>query len=238
MANGNHRSEHLIAHLHPKSPISEAYRTLRTNLHFSSMRGFIRLILLTSAGPEEGKSTTLANLAVTLAQSGKKVLVADCDLRKPVQHKIFEVPNIRGLTNLLVEGLEPSEVIQETKVPGIWMMTAGPIPPNPAELLDSTAFKELLPKLLENYDHVLIDSPPAVAVTDATIIAPQVHGVLLVIKSGEARNEMVKEAKAILDKANARVIGAVLNGVEYSSDEYRYYYYYGRHRPEVAAGKE
>ncbi|MDR7551278.1 MAG: CpsD/CapB family tyrosine-protein kinase [Armatimonadota bacterium] len=217
----------LIAHRHPKSPVSEAYRLLRTNLQFSGLNGKLHRILVTSPGPEEGKSTTLANLAVTLAQAGHRVLIVDADCRKPTQHKIFGLPNLRGLTNLLAEGGNPLEVVQETPVPGLHLLSSGPIPPNPAELLGSGVMREALDRLSESFNFILVDSPPAVAVTDAALLAPLADGVILVIRAGETRQDLAREARAILEKAQAHLLGAVLNGVRPSGDDYRYYYYYG-----------
>lgn len=219
--------ERLIAHRHPRSPVSEAYRLLRTNLQFSGLNGKLRRILVTSPGPEEGKSTTLANLAVTLAQAGHRVLVVDADCRKPVQHKVFGVSNQRGLTNLLVEGGDPAAVIQETPVPGLRLLPCGPIPPNPAELLGTARMREVLDRLSEVHDFVLIDSPPAVTVTDAALLGSMADGVVLVLRSGDTRDDMAREAKAILEKADARLLGAVLNDVRPTGDDYKYYYYYG-----------
>lgn len=217
----------LIAHQHPRSPVSEAYRTVRTNLQFAASDDSVRLILITSAGPEEGKSTTLANLAVTLAQAGKRVLIVDADLRKPIQHKIFEVGNSRGLTNVLAGRAQVSEVIEKSDVPNLWVLTSGPIPPNPSELLNSEGARSLWTPLLDSYDYVLLDSPPAVTVTDAAILSTQVHGVLLVVRSATTRHEMLREVRGLLAKGGARILGAVLNGVQYNGDDYRYYYYYG-----------
>ncbi len=219
-------AERLIAHRHPKSPVSEAYRLLRTNLQFSGLNGRLRRILVTSPGPGDGKSTTLANLAVTLAQAGHRVVAVDADCRKPTQHKLFGVADRPGLTNLLVEGGDPAEAVRQTPVPGLDILPCGPIPPNPSELLGSARTREVLDRLSATYDFILLDSPPAVAVTDAAVLAPLADGVILVLRAGETQNEQAREAKAILEKANAHLLGAVLNGVRSTGDDYRYYYYY------------
>jgi len=235
--NRNGLNRQLITHLHPKSPVSEAYRTVRTNIHFSNPGLDLKSILVTSAGPEEGKSTTLANVAVTMAQAGKKVLIIDADLRKPVQHKIFEVPNGRGTTSVLVGDFALEEAVQATAVAGLDLLTSGPIPPNPSELLDSAAMKKLLTESKEKYDMVMIDSPPAMAVTDALILCSLVDGVILVVKSGFTRIEIIKDTKELLEKAQARFLGVILNEVKYSGDDYRYYYYYGSHKKEDLEGE-
>lgn len=216
----------LFAHVNPKSPAAEAFRTLRTNISFSSLDRPKRTIMTTSAGPEDGKSTVAANLGVVMAQAGSRVLIIDCDLRKPVQHKQFETDNHRGLTNLLVQDLEISDVVRSTAVEGLWLLTSGPIPPNPSELLGSHKMKSFLEKAAAQYDTVLVDAPPVIAVTDAAVLAPLMDGVVLVVKSGVTRIDMIKDAKAQLEKANARIIGVVLNEVKMQSEDYRYYYYY------------
>jgi len=218
---------HLITHTKPKSPVAEAYRTLRTNIQFSGLDSPYKTILITSAGPAEGKSTTLANLGVAMAQAGMQVLIVDCDLRKPVQHKIFKVQNNQGLTNVLVEHLDPEQVVQKTAVDNLSLLTSGPIPPNPSELLGSERMKELIQQLKSRYDIFLFDSPPAVAVTDAALLSAQLDGVILVLRAGTAKIDMAKQAKEQIEKANGKIIGAVLYGVNYSGEDYHYYYYYG-----------
>lgn len=226
----------LIAHFNPKSPVAEAYRTLRTNLQFSAPEDSLKSLMVTSAGPGEGKSTTLANLAVAQVQAGKRVLIIDADLRKPVQHKVFGLPNQVGLTNLLVGKAGLEQALAKDAVPGLDLLTSGPIPPNPSELLGSSKMRDLLDQVQNQYDLVLMDSPPAVAVTDASIMSSLVSGVILVIRSRVTQNEMVREAKNLLEKANARLLGVVLNDVTYSGDDYRYYYYYGQGAKTVGGG--
>ncbi|MDH7577582.1 MAG: CpsD/CapB family tyrosine-protein kinase [Bacillota bacterium] len=227
--NNNHKGLGTITHWHPKSPFAEAYRTLRTSIHFSSSGQPLQTLLITSAGPSEGKSTTLANLAISMAQAGGRVLVVDADLRKPSQHKIFGALNGAGLTNWLVEGTPLDEVIQETEVPGLWILPCGPIPPNPSELLGSRRMEDLLKETRARFDTVLFDSPPVVAVTDATVLAPGMDGVVLVIRAKVARIDMTREAKELLEKTGARLIGVVLNATHLPADDY-YYYYYGEKR--------
>ena len=216
----------LIVALHPKSPASEAFRSLRTNLHFAGSRKSTQIIMVTSAGPGEGKSTTLANLGVTMAQSGKRVLVIDADLRRPTQHKIFSVSSQPGLSNLLVDSAKPDDVIRPTRIDHLALLPSGPIPPNPSELLDSPEAEALWPRLAQGYDQILIDTPPALAVTDAMVLASQVDGVVVVVEAGETRRDKAKESVDMLNRAGGRVLGAVLNGVRHG-DGHRYYYYYG-----------
>ena len=220
----------LITRHHPKSPISEAFRSLRTSLHFLSPNREYRTLLLTSAGPSEGKSTVLSNLAVTLAQSGKRVVIVDADLRRPVQHKVFGLENGTGLTNHLVGENPLDEVIQESGVENLWIITSGPIPPNPSELLEAPRMRSLIQELRDGYDLVLLDSPPVLPITDAAVMASQVDGVLLVIRSGQTRVELAKEAKETIEKSRGKIIGTILNQVRYEGDDYRYYYYYGHDR--------
>lgn len=209
-----------------KSPISEAYRTLRTNVQFTSVDSETKKIMVTSPGPGEGKSSTAANLAVSIAQSGKSIIVVDADLRKPTQHKLFGLDNREGLSVALVQDQDYREFIKETAVPGLMVLTAGPIPPNPAELVGSKRMKRLIEELSLEYDMVLIDTPPIIAVTDAAILAQEVDGVILVLASGEVNKEFAQKAKDQLDKVGAKILGAVLNKVDMKTGEYYYYYNY------------
>jgi len=209
-----------------KSPISEAYRTLRTNVQFTSVDSKTKKIMITSSGPREGKSTTVANLAVSIAQTGKSVLVIDADLRNPTQHKLFGLDNGQGLSISLVQDQDGHTNIRETAVPGLMLLTGGPIPPNPAELVGSKRMKRLIKEVSEQFDVVLIDTPPIIAVTDAAIIAQEVDGVILVLASGEVNKEYAQRAKDQLDKVGAKILGAVLNKADMKTSEYYYYYYY------------
>ena len=230
-------THYLVSHRYPKSPAAEAFRTLRTSLAFASPDP-VRTLLVTSAGPEEGKSTVVSNLAVAMAQAGKRVLVVDADLRKPQQHRIFEVPNHRGLTNVLVGEADIGEVVTATPVPGVDLVSSGPIPPNPAELLDSDRARSLWPSLAGEYQCVLIDSPPLVAVADSVILSTQVEGVLVVVKAGVTRIDLLRESRALLEKAGARVLGAILNEVRHAPRDYRYYYYYHSEQKRRASEEE
>ena len=202
----------LITLTNPRSPVSEAYRTLRTNLEFFSLDEPIRTLVVTSPGTEEGKSTVLANLAVALAQGGKRVILADCDLRRPTQHTLFGLDNATGLTTMMLDEAAQSEPpLRETPVDGLRVLPTGPLPPNPAELLGSRRMKEALAALLGKADVLLFDAPPVLAVTDALVLAVQTDGVLLVVKAGGTRREHVQQAKERLERVNARIVGAVLN---------------------------
>lgn len=219
-----------IAYHEPKSYATEAYRTLRTNIQYAAVDRPVQSLLITSAGPGEGKSLTAANLAVVMAQSGKNTLLVDCDLRKPMLHRLYDQRNERGLTSLLVHGGNPASVTNNTMVPQLNLITSGQIPPNPSELLGSQAMQPLLQELKNRYDSVILDGPPLITVTDAALLAPLVDGVLLVIEAGQTRIDMAQEAKSILQNAGARVIGCVLNGVRRKASDYRYYNYYGEKR--------
>ena len=216
----------LIVQEDAKSPIAEAYRTLRTNIQFSKSDGELKAIMFTSAGPGEGKSTTIANTAVALAQSGKQVILMDCDFRKPVQHKIFRKKN-RGITNVIVEDVAVQDFIQDTDVDNLRLLTSGPIPPNPSELLGSRKMQEILDVLKTQADYLIIDAPPVIAVTDACVLASRVDGITLVVNSGSIRPEMAQKAKDLLIKANGHLLGVVLNRVEIEEEHAYYYYYYG-----------
>lgn len=220
----NNRQESLVTISNPRSPISEAYRSLRTNLEFSSLDKPLRTMVVTSAGPEEGKSTTLANLAVTLAQAEKKVILVDCDLRRPSQHAIFEVENGVGLTSMVVdEEAFQTPPLQETPVSTLKLLPSGPLPPNPSELLGSRRMEEIIATLREKADLVLFDAPPIIAVTDAAVLASKVDGVLLVIRAGTTKRDHAQRAKALLEKVNAHLVGAVLNNVPMDITLHRYY---------------
>jgi non-specific protein-tyrosine kinase len=214
----------LITVSDPRSPVAEAYRSLRTNLEFSSLDHPLRTLLLTSPGPEEGKSTTLANLAVTLAEAGRRVIVIDCDLRRPRQHDLFGVANGAGLTTLIRdEGAQASPPLQETEIAGLWVLPSGPLPPNPVELLASQRMGQIIERLKERADMLLFDAPPVVVVTDAAVLAGKVDGVLLVVNAGSTRRQLALRAKELLERVNARLVGAVLTNVALDSTLNTYY---------------
>ncbi|MED4600749.1 CpsD/CapB family tyrosine-protein kinase [Paenibacillus validus] len=217
----------IITHENPKSPISEAYRTLRTNIQFSAIDEELRVIMATSAGPGEGKSTTLTNLAVAYAQADMRVVLIDADLRKPTMHHTFSLSNRMGLTSVLSGQAELDEVVRESYIPNLNLITSGPIPPNPSEMLASKRMTKLLDDLKERFDVILIDAPPILAVTDSQIVATKSDGVILVIDSGKVKRDMAIKAKANLEHVNARILGVVLNNMDRKNAESYYYYYYG-----------
>ncbi|MBX0328296.1 CpsD/CapB family tyrosine-protein kinase [Oscillochloris sp. ZM17-4] len=200
----------LITLRDPGSAAAEAYRTLRTNIQFSSLDRPLKTLLVTSTAPDEGKSIALANLAVTMAQAEQRVLLVDCDLRRPSLHSIFGLSNELGLTSAILEG-EGALPIQATAVNGLSLLSSGPLPPRPADLLGSRRMVALLDRLRATADIVLIDTPPVVAVTDAAVLAPQADGVLLVLQAGHTRRDRAREARQILEKVKANIIGVVLN---------------------------
>jgi capsular exopolysaccharide synthesis family protein len=218
------RSSSLVTVITPRSPVSEAYRTLRTNLEFSSLDKPLKTLVVTSPGPEEGKSTTLANLAVTMAQAEKQVILVDCDLRRPSQHEIFGQSNDVGLTTMVVDEKAMSQPpLLEIGVPGLLLMPSGPLPPNPSELVGSRRMQAIITALSERADIVLFDAPPIIAVTDAAVLASRVDGVLLVVKAGGTKRDHAQKAKALLDKVNAHLVGAVLNNVKMDTSYSSYY---------------
>lgn len=221
--NGSQADAMLIALRDPRSPAAEAYRTLRTNILFSSLDKPLRTLLVTSAGPDEGKSTTVANLAVTMAQAEQRVILVDCDLRRPGLHTIFRVPAEPGLTSVILEQGEAPLPLQPTPVPGLSLLASGPLPPRPADLLGSRRMEALIQRLLAEADVVLFDTPPVTAVTDAAVLARRLDGVLLVLQAGRTRRDRAREARRLLEKVKANIVGVILNNapVEAGYDYYR-----------------
>jgi len=224
---GDAYPEKLISVSHPLSPIVEAYRVLRTNLQFSSIDTPTRTLLVTSAGPTEGKSVTLSNLAVVMAQSGRKVIAVDSDLRRPVLHKIFSLANSHGLTDAI---LDPNpgvvEHLQPTVVENLWVLPSGTLPPNPSELLGSKRMEALIEELNGIVDVVLFDSPPSLVVTDAAILGTKVDGVVVVCDAGRTRRNEAERAAKELRRVGANLLGAVLNRLSGRRGGYYYYYRY------------
>lgn len=228
LARFDDKEQRLITHTNPKSPIAEAYRTLRTNIQFSSVDRPIRTLLVTSGGPSEGKSTTAANLAIVMAQTGQTVVLVDTDLRRPMLHRLFSLPNAVGLTTALLSGADPAldGYVQPTEVENLYVLTTGPLPPNPSELLGSQRMQELVQRLQQEADLLIFDSPPVLAVTDAAVLARQLDGVLLVIDAGETRQPIAQRACEELTKVGARILGVALNKLTAGRSGYYYYYYY------------
>ncbi|PKR85551.1 CpsD/CapB family tyrosine-protein kinase [Heyndrickxia camelliae] len=215
----------LIAYYKPQSYITEQYRLLKNNIQFSSVDKEIKTIVVTSPEPGDGKSTTSANLAIVLAQQGKRVILVDSDLRKPTIHYTFNTSNLHGLTNVLTKEISLESAILKTHIENLEILTSGKIPPNPSELIESKAMEMILYQLQDWFDCVVIDSPPILAVTDAQILANKCDGVILVVSSGKTKKDAALKSKNILLHANARLIGVVMNGIEQKKGED--YYQYG-----------
>lgn len=218
----------LIVHNHPKSSVAECCRTIRTNITFMSADRPRKTIVVTSASPREGKTTVTISLAISLAQGGKRILIVDTDLRKPRIHRSFGKPLTRGVTTVLVGEHTAKEAIQETEIPGLSLLASGPIPPNPSELLHTEQFRALIAELAKNFDHLILDSPPLAAVTDAAIISPQVDGTILIIHTQRTTREALRSALRQLRDVSGHLVGGVLNEVDLSTQRYGYssYYYY------------
>jgi capsular exopolysaccharide synthesis family protein len=214
----------LITISEPRSPISEAYRTLRTNLDFAGLDQALRTLAVTSAGTGEGKTTTLANLAVVSAQGGRRVILVDADLRRPTLHELFGLDNGAGLTTVMMdEGALAAPPLQATGVEGLSVLTSGPLPPNPADLLGSRRMADVIAALAGRADQVLFDTPPVVAVTDAAVLATKVDGVLLVISAGRTRREYARSAVQRLKQVGARLVGTVVTNVPLGTGFRGYY---------------
>jgi protein-tyrosine kinase len=216
--------DELITVSEPRSPISEAYRTLRTNLDFASLDQTLKTLVVTSAGVGEGKSTTLANLAVVSAEAGRKVILVDADLRRPTLHQLFGLGNDKGLTTVIMdESSLASPPLQKTGIAGLWVLTSGPLPPNPADLMGSRRMEEVIAALAQQADQVFFDTPPVVAVTDAAVLATKVDGVLLVVSAGKTRRDYARTAVQRLEQINARLVGTVLTNVQMGAGFQGYY---------------
>lgn len=215
----------LITKKMPKSLFAEAYRSLRTSIKFSSVDKPIKTLVVTSSIMGEGKSTVTGNLANILSQDGAKVLIIDCDLRKPSMHYNFFVTNIEGLTDVLVGNSDLKSVIKKID-DSLFLITAGNIPPNPSEILGSKAMENLLERLSANFDYIILDTPPILPVTDTLLLSAKVDGTLIVVKSKVTKEKMIKETYNKLIDVRANVIGTVLNACDKSIDN-KYYGYYG-----------
>ncbi|MEI7556167.1 CpsD/CapB family tyrosine-protein kinase [Candidatus Chlorohelix sp.] len=224
--------EKLVTLADPRSPAAEAYKDLRTNIQFSGLDRQLRALLITSARPDEGKSETLANLAVSFAQTGNKVLMIDCDLRRPSLHILFGLEQEPGLSNVILEagGLGSASKnsaaikfpIQETGVPNLRLLPAGLQAPNPAEILGSNLMREIIEQLRGEADYLFFDSPPLLAVTDAAVLSTRLDGVLLTLKANKTKRDDAKEAKEQLEKVRANIIGVALNEVKSGATRYSY----------------
>lgn len=220
------RAQDLIIHTQPKSAVAECLRAVRTNILFMSPEKQLRMILITSSGPQEGKTTTVATLAGTMSESGHRVLILDADMRRPRVHRIYEVSNDRGLSSLILGDTDLDGTVQPTKQPNIFVVPCGPVPPNPAELLHTARFRSILAHYSQRFDRVIIDSPPIGIVADAAVIATQVDGTVLVLKAGSTTRDLAHQSVRALNDVKARVFGAVLNNLDLEDQKYGQYYYY------------
>jgi non-specific protein-tyrosine kinase len=224
---GKGYKDKLIAFHNPFSPLTEAYRGLRTNIQFMAVDQPAKSILITSSNPGEGKSVTAANLSIIMAQAFLKTILVDADLRQPNIHKFFGIPNKKGLTDLIrLPEIELEECLTDTGIENLQVLTSGSLPPNPAEILGSQRLVELLQYLEERADVIIFDSPPVMAVTDAVVLSSQVDGVILVVKAKRTRHNIAQEAIKRLQQVGANVMGGVLNQVpgrkQYNSSHYKY----------------
>lgn len=216
----------LIASSNPKSFVSEQYRTLRTNINFSMPKGELQTVLVTSSSPGEGKSTTASNLAVVFAQENKRVVLVDADMRKPTSHYTFHVTNTLGLSNLLTRQSTIDETVKESGIEGLRIITSGPIPPNPAELLSSIPMDSLIEELKKHYDIIIFDAPPTLSVTDAQVLSNKCDGTIFVVNAKTTNKDNAAKAKELLTSAKAHILGVVINNYVLNSDN-NYYQYYG-----------
>jgi capsular exopolysaccharide synthesis family protein len=219
----------LVVHDMPKTAAAECMRAIRTNLLFMSPERPLSTIMITSSGPQEGKTTTATSLAITMAISGGRVLLVDADMRRPRIHRIFNLANKAGLSSLILGEGTLTEVAQSTVIPGLSVLPCGPIPPNPAELLHTAAFKRLVAGMAAGWDRVIIDSPPVGVVSDAVVMSTQVDGAVMVLKAGVTNREAARQAVRQLRDVNANVIGGVLNDLDITDQKYGQYYYYYRY---------
>lgn len=226
-ANPSGSTGELVAVHSPKSTASESFRGIRTGILFSSADDAPQVLLVTSSGPREGKTICAANLAVTMAQAGSRVLIIDCDMRRPRLHKVFDMPRDVGISSVLIGESELTKAIVHTQIDNLDMLPVGQIPPNPSELLGSKKMVQVIVDVLkEGYDRIIIDSPPVTAVTDAVVLSRIVDGVLLIIRSGETPRQLIQNAVERLHAVNANILGAILNAVKTGRDSYYYYQYY------------
>lgn len=226
----NNFKDMLPTYLDPRSPAAEAYRTFRTNIEFTGVDEEINILAVTSTTPREGKSTVVSNLGISYAMAGMSTLIIDCDLRKSVQHKIFQLNNSKGLTSCLrysKEGImDYEDYIHESMLSTMDIMTSGPSPPNPTELLGSNAMKALISYLGEKYERIILDTPPILVAADASVVSHKIDGFVVVFDWGHVRKDEAGEALDQLKKANAPILGGVLNNTPMNKRQYYYYYEY------------
>lgn len=215
----------LITHKKPKAIVSEKFRGIRSNILFSTADDDVQTLLVTSDKPSSGKSTVSANIAVTYAQAGFKTLLVDGDMRKPTQHYIFNQNNITGLSNLIISKSTFEETVHATEVSNLDVLTSGPIPPNPSELIGSTNMLEIFEELKKQYDFILVDTPPVNTVTDAQLIGELTKNAVYIIDVENNNKESVKKGKELLEKSGTKILGAILNKAPLDKSSSSYYYY-------------
>jgi capsular exopolysaccharide synthesis family protein len=233
----------LLIHADSRSSLAEAYRQLRTSILLSTAGHAPKSLLITSSLPSEGKTTTATNTAISLAQTGAKVLIIDADMRRPRLHSVFGIGNGDGLSTILSSDLNDTDLLKIIKTDErtkLNLLTSGPIPPNPAELLGSEQMVNLMKVLQQHFTHVVVDSPPVTSFTDAVLVASMVDGVILVVHSGKSSRQVVRRARQILQDVGAKIFGVVLNNVNLRSQDNYYYYqsYYHRNNYQPADDQE
>ena len=224
--NGDGRSE-LLIRADSRSSLAEAYRQLRTSVLLSTAGHAPKTLLVTSSVPSEGKTTTAVNTAISLSQTGAKVLVIDADMRRPRLHNIFEIENRQGLSSILSSESNEAEIlsmITQHEDGNLYLLTSGPVPPNPAELIGSDQMRRLIGTLEDTFTHIVIDSPPIASFTDGVLIAAMVDGVLLVVHAGKSSRGIVRRSKQLLQEVGAKIFGVVLNNANLRSQDGYYYY--------------
>jgi polysaccharide biosynthesis transport protein len=222
------RERDLGIHLDPKSLAAECCRSIRTSILFMSPDNPPRTLVVTSPSPQEGKTTTTTNLAVAMAEAGGRVLVIDTDMRRPRLHRSFGVPNQTGISTVIVGNSTLDEVIKRTEVPNLDVLPCGPVPPNPSELLHTARFAEIIKECASRYDRVLLDSPPTSAVTDPAVLGNLCDGVILIVKGGQTTRDSAALARRQLHAAKAKLLGVIINEIDFSNSAYEYHYYYYR----------
>lgn len=212
----------------PNSPGAEAYRTLNTNIQFSTLDIKLKTLVITSSGPNEGKSTVASNLACAIAEAGHRTILMDCDLRCPKLHRIFLVSNVKGITNTMLGELSIKDAVQKTSVENLYIITSGMSVANPAAIIASSKMKSLIEVLKLNFEYIIIDTPPVIPVTDAQILSSYCDGCIIVASSGETETQALKKTKELLKNVKANIIGVVLNKIDGRKKEYYNYYYYNK----------
>lgn len=223
----------IIMDKNPRSPIAESYRTLRTGIEYLASSQKLKTIMITSAKPREGKSTTAANLAISFAQIHKKVLLLDADLRKPSLHRVFNKPNRGGLSNILVNQYELQDVVRETYLNDLYLLTSGRIPYNPSELLASDRMSALLDEASDKFDYIILDTSPVLGLSDAQILSAKCDGVFLVIQGGVTKRSSLLKAKYHLEKVQANLLGTILNNIKQRKNADFAYEYFDVEEPDL-----